>query len=369
MQFLLQKLSRTDRLSVVTFNSNANRLCPLHQITENSQTEITAGLKMALKILSGRARNKRRGVAIMLMFDGMEDRSSHATSVPVGNVPVYTYGFGTDCDPKVLSDIAAKSNGGMFSAVPNLDNLSVAFSTSLAGLLNVNAGNYQQTKGSTVVDPVAVTFGTLSDRDTRKVLVKFTLPKVDKRFGVNIYKVIYKYRVAGNDAYKSDERTMNITRKPTSTEAERQEVLDEERRIGAAGAEPAHCMGVQLHPLLLFMVSQGTYDKQWKAFALALEASHESQRATALPGGVAGMFNTPLMDEFIKQDGFFNQDPINYQVPIPEEDKATIVASKPAPPVQEDWRYARFRQVIDLTHNIAGRLREHDPRAAFTGKK
>ncbi|KAI3832098.1 hypothetical protein MKX03_003453 [Papaver bracteatum] len=305
----------------------------------------------------------------------------------------------------------------MFAAVPDLDNLSVAFSTSLAGLLNVaiedltltiapqngsqfsevNAGNYQQTKGSTVVDPVAVTFGTLYDRETRKVLVKFTLPKVDKRFGVNIYKVIYKYRVAGNDAYKSDERTMNITRKPTSTEAERQEVLDEERRIGTASSIKAArlladakklelareklidakaslseidaILTAQLNQLLLFMVSQETYDKQGKAFALALEASHESQRATALPGVVAGMFNTPLMDEFIKQAGFFNQDPINYQVPTPEEDKATIVASKPAPPVQEGWRYARFRQVIDLTHNIAERLREHDPRAAFTGKK
>ncbi|KAI3842988.1 hypothetical protein MKW92_005074 [Papaver armeniacum] len=122
----------------------------------------------------------------------------------------------------------------------------------------------------------------------------------------------------------------------------------------------------QLNQLLLFMVSKETYDKQGKTFALALEASHESQRAITLPGGVAGMFNTPLL--VIKQAGFFIRIPSIIKCPL-QEDKAIIVASKTAPHVQEDWRYARFRQVIDLTRNISEKLREHDPRAAFTGKK
>ncbi|RZC66019.1 hypothetical protein C5167_009705 [Papaver somniferum] len=117
MQFLLHKLSRYDRLSVVTFNRKANKLCPLRHITENSRKEIAnqvnalvagsitnieSGLKMALNILNDRRVTENRDVAIVLMSNGREDDESRSDHLLVAEVPVYTFGFGSDCEPKVV---------------------------------------------------------------------------------------------------------------------------------------------------------------------------------------------------------------------------------------------------------------------------
>ncbi|KAI3921546.1 hypothetical protein MKW98_013480 [Papaver atlanticum] len=417
MQFLVKKLSRVDRLSVVTFNRKAEKLCPLRQITEDSQKEIIdqvnvlkaksttnteAGLKLALKILKDRTRTKNRSVAIMLMTDGIEDAESEAISVPLGNVPVYTFAFGADqCDPEVLSAIAKKSNGGTFSPVPDLNDLSVAFSTALAGLLNVsiedltltvaplnrsqlnevNAGNYPKTKQATVMEPVTVTFRSLYDRETRKVLALLTLPKVDARKGILTYRLVYKYRVNGKNEYDSDTRDINVTRTDKQIDEERPEVLAEEKRIKTASSitaarlladkkklEEARAeliaagkslteidaiLKSQVDHLILLMVSQETYDEQGSAYALALEASHESQRATALPAGVKSGFEIPLVGEFNKQAKAHSLDPDNYVVPTVKEDKKAV-----APPTVEV-----DEPILDLAHRLAETLKILDSQA------
>ncbi|KAI3832097.1 hypothetical protein MKX03_003452 [Papaver bracteatum] len=416
MQFLVKKLSRVDRLSVVTFNRKAEKLCPLRQITEDSQKEIVdevndlkarsttnteAGLKLALKILKDRTRFKNRSVAIMLMTDGIEDAESEAISVPVGNVPVYTFAFGAECDSEVLSAIAKKSNGGTFSPVPDLDDLSVAFSTALAGLLNVsiedltltvaplnrsqlnevNAGNYPKTKQATVMEPVTVTFRSLYDRETRKVLALLTLPMVDARKGIQTYRLVYKYRVNGKNEYDSDTRDINVTRTDKQTDEERPEVLAEEKRIKTASSITAAriladkkkldearaeliaagtslteidaILKSQVDHLILLMVSQETYDEQGSAYALALEASHESQRATALPAGVKSGFEIPLVGEFNKQAKAHSLDPDNYVVPTVEEDKKAV-----APPTVEV-----DEPILDLAHRLAEALKTLDSQA------
>ncbi|KAI3866521.1 hypothetical protein MKX03_032736 [Papaver bracteatum] len=417
MQFLVKKLSRVDRLSVVTFNRRAEKLCPLRQVTEDSQKEIIdqvndlkarsttnteAGLKLALKILEDRSRTKNRSVAIMLMTDGMEDPESEAVSVPLGNVPVYTFAFGADpCDPEVLSAIAKKSNGGTFSPVPDLDDLSVAFSTALAGLLNVsiedltltvaplnrsqlnevNAGNYPKTKQATVMEPVTVTFKSLYDRETRKILALLTLPKVDARKGIQTYRLVYKYRVNGKTEYDSDTRDINVTRTDKQTDEERPEVLAEEKRINTASSitearkladkqkldkareeliaagksltEIDAILKSQVDHLILLMVSQETYDKQGNAYALALEASHESQRATALPAGVKSGFEIPLVGEYNNQAKAHSLDPDNYVVPTAEEDKKAV-----APPTVEV-----DEPILDLAHRLAEALKTLDSQA------
>ncbi|KAI3944029.1 hypothetical protein MKW98_015181 [Papaver atlanticum] len=420
MQFLVQKLSRTDRLSVVTFNKKAEKLCPLRQITENSRTEIAdqvndlvaksstnteAGLKLALKILKDRTRTKNRSVAIMLMSDGIEDSESQAITVPVSEVPVYTFAFGSGCDHEVLSGIAKNSKGGTFSPVPDLEDLSVAFSTSLAGLLNVsiedltltvaplnssqlnkvNAGNYPQTRQATVMEPVTVTFRSLYDRETRKVLANLTLPKVDKRFGVQIFKVVFEYRVLGKDKLDSDERLINVTRTAKPKDEERREVLAEETRIGTASSikeariladqrelaearkklEDANAslseidavLKAQVEHLHLLMASQETYDNQGKAFALALEASHESQRSTALPAGIPSLYDTPLMAEYKTQARNYDLDPEGYKVPTPEEDK--ITTAPPPPPVLQVDR-AKIQEILDMANQLAKLLKDLD---------
>ena len=116
MLFMIKKLSVLDRLSIVTFNGGSHRLCPLRQITENSQAEIeklvnalvanggtniSAGLQTGLKVLNARRRTSGRVVGFMLMSDGQQYAGGDAAQVPVGNVPVCTFGFGADHDPTV----------------------------------------------------------------------------------------------------------------------------------------------------------------------------------------------------------------------------------------------------------------------------
>ncbi|KAI3890054.1 hypothetical protein MKW92_013300 [Papaver armeniacum] len=414
MEFLVKKLSGIDRLSVVTFSRHAHKLCRLRLITETSQTEITdliidleaksttnieAGLRLALKILKDRSCTKNRSVAIMLMSDGIEDDGiSNAVSVPVSEVPVYTFAFGSECDDEVLSAIAKNSKGGTFTYVPELNDLSAAFSTSLAGLLNVaiedlsltatplngtelnklNAGNYPMEPAATLMEPVPITvkFSSLYNRETRNVLAELTLPEVENRVGMLIFKVELKYRVNGKDEFDSDLRTLNVTRKSTPKSEENPEVLAEETRIRTASSiKEARILAdtkklveakqklvdagtsltdihailkSQVDHLVTLMASQETYDSKGKAFALALEASHESQRSTVLPDGIPSMYDTPLMVEYKKQAEEFNRNPETYVVPTAEQDE---IATAP-PTIQVD------QVILDLAHRLAQNLKE-----------
>ena len=116
MQFVIKKLTPIDRLSVVTFAGNSKRLCPLRQITKSSQakikklvnalaadgnTNITAGLQTGLKVLNDRNLTSGRVVGIMLMSDGDQNAGGDAANVRAGNVPIHTFGFGLDQDPRV----------------------------------------------------------------------------------------------------------------------------------------------------------------------------------------------------------------------------------------------------------------------------
>lgn len=388
MRFLLKKLGGTDRLSVVTFNRKAARLCPLRKITSNSQNEIIelinnlearsttntqAGLEMALDILKNRIHNEGRRAAIMLLSDGMEDEESHAAKFSADNndkVPIYTFSLDCDFDPKSLNDIA--SHGGMFAAVTEVNNLTAAFSLSLAGILSVaiedltltitpsngykvtevEAGIYHRQKVD-VDNPVIIRFGSLYDRETRKVLVKLALPEVTEQSGG--VEIAYEYRVGGKDTLKSGTKSIYVTGKGISAVEENEEVLAEERRLRTASlmkeaksladkkkleearAKLVHAkkklsegdatLIAQLDQLFHFMVSQETYDTKGHAFVLALEASHGAQRATTFTGDNAfkvRMFNTPLMDQFVEQAVSFNKNPEEYKVPTEEEDRLKV---------------------------------------------
>ncbi|RZC48324.1 hypothetical protein C5167_041277 [Papaver somniferum] len=390
MRFLLKKLGHTDRLSVVTFNRKAARLCPLLQIKEASRKEIEtlvnglearsttnteAGLRMAIDILNDRTLIEGRRAAIMLLSDGMEDEESHAADFPADKVPIYTFGLDCDFDPKLLFDIAKKSQGGMFAAVSKVENLTAAFSLSLAGLLNVaiedltltitpsndykitevKAGIYHQQMVCKYDNPVTITFGSLYDREIRKVLVKLTLPEVTKQSRNDIFKFAYKYSVGGkNTKLESKTESIHVNRNDTPTEAENEEVIAEEKRIRTARkmkdarlsadkkeleeareflvsakillSEVDAILIAQLDQLFHFMVSQETYDIKGRAFALALEESHEAQRATTFTSDNAfkvRMFNTPLMDQYIEQADSFNGN-YDYEVPTEEEDRQKV---------------------------------------------
>ncbi|KAL5565040.1 hypothetical protein UlMin_028204, partial [Ulmus minor] len=110
-----------------------------------------------------------------------------------------------------LKAIADKSMGGTFSDVQNQDNLSIAFSQCLAGLLtvavqdlkvtftkvnstieNVSAGNYPQSRDNSD-DSVTVLFGDLYEQELRKVIVELLLPAVSRRKGTDVLRITYTY--------------------------------------------------------------------------------------------------------------------------------------------------------------------------------
>ncbi|GMN28417.1 hypothetical protein TIFTF001_002038 [Ficus carica] len=171
MEIVISKLSPIDRLSVVTFAGDSRSL------------------------------TDARVVGILLMSDvGQQNAGGDAAQVPVGNVPVYTFGFGADRDPKVLKTIAKNSMGGTFSNVQNQDNLRIAFSQCLAGLLTVvvqdlkltvtqikstsiekvSSGNYPQSR-DVVGGSVTVSFGDRYNKKVRKVMVDLLLPAVGRQ--------------------------------------------------------------------------------------------------------------------------------------------------------------------------------------------
>lgn len=278
MEFIVKKLSPIDRLSIITFGTEAHKVCGLRVVNETSQqeiinlvtqiraegwTNITAGLQTALKVLDGRTFKDRRSVGIMLMSDGEQNRGGDATQVEVGNVPVYTFGFGTATnargDPKAMADvlngIARKSNGGTFSDVPKTDGLSAAFAQCLGGLLtlavqdlklvispenntkieSVFAGDYEQS-GKTDAEPaVTIAFGNLYDKEVRKIIVDLVLPKVDKEVSSQVLKIGYKYMNSNNTkVLKSPPIFASVKRIGGSTPVEREEVVVEASRIQTA---------------------------------------------------------------------------------------------------------------------------------------
>lgn len=211
MQFVIRKLSPMDRLSIVSFNNSAAKLCALRSMTETAQndlkgivnglahgggTNIKAGLETGLNIISSRKFNADRTANILLMSDGQQNDGDARQVANPGNVPVYTLGFGKGTDYGLMKDLA--KNGGTFNAVPDKGDMTAVFSQLVAGFLTVVVQDLQLTlskpndendldqivsvaPGDYVTEPnppstkVVVKFGDLFSGEVRKVVVDLSL--------------------------------------------------------------------------------------------------------------------------------------------------------------------------------------------------
>ncbi|GMN19309.1 hypothetical protein TIFTF001_045165 [Ficus carica] len=266
VQFLIQKLSPIDRLSVVTFSTESKRLFPLRQITNNSQKEIIEkinalevngatnmadGLKTGLEVLRDRRLKNGRLGAIMLMSDGEQTielgDAGHVDQLD--NFPVHTFGFGSDAKPEVLKEIAEKSKGGTFSDVRDHNNLSKAFSQCLGGLLtvvvkdlnltiaqvdeeskikNVSAGNYPKTENDS---SVTISFGELYNNEVLVVMVYLLLPKVESERNSDVLQVTYTYSSGKGKLFEAHPITAIVTRVEKATYKEEPKLILEENRL------------------------------------------------------------------------------------------------------------------------------------------
>lgn len=261
MKFIIDKLSSIDRLSIVTFSAAAARLCPLRLITESSQSElqeiisgltasgdtanIIDGLQTGFKVLTDRKVSRSRVVAVIIMSDGLQINRGNQVDVDGSDVPVYTFGFGSDHDPTVLHEVANKSNGGTFSAViQDMDGQSLAFSRCLGKLLTVvvqdlrltvesmekecmlsinviTDGSHSQTQ-DTNHSLVTVSLGNLHSWEVRNITVSLLLPAIKSECSMEILKITYSYSTFG-ELFVVPPSTMTVWRTDTSMEVREKE--------------------------------------------------------------------------------------------------------------------------------------------------
>ncbi|KAL6561877.1 hypothetical protein OROGR_002884 [Orobanche gracilis] len=192
VRFVIDNLGPTDRLSIVSFSSNARRILPLRRMTDGGRgdaklavnslssdgrgTNIVDGLKMGGQVLE--ERSERNPVAsIFLLSDGIDTYNTnyhhgvqynHSSSSPTqdleylnllppsvltnpghSNFPVHTFGFGADHDSFALHAISDAS-GGTFSFIESLGLVQDALARCIGGLLSVVAHELQLMVTSTL---------------------------------------------------------------------------------------------------------------------------------------------------------------------------------------------------------------------------
>ncbi|KAK3028131.1 hypothetical protein RJ639_038992 [Escallonia herrerae] len=170
VHFVIDNLSPSDRLSIVAFSCGAQRMFPLHRMSEEGRkdaalavanlisegsTNILAGLEKGVRVLE--ERSARNPVAsIMLLSDGCDTCDLHSYNVnqllPVSicpaagketsqqppTIPVQTFGFGEDHDPATMHAIS-NASGGTFAFIESIEIIQDAFAMCIGGLLSVVA--------------------------------------------------------------------------------------------------------------------------------------------------------------------------------------------------------------------------------------
>ncbi|OIV91377.1 hypothetical protein TanjilG_01995 [Lupinus angustifolius] len=176
MGFVIQNLGSNDRLSVIAFSSTARRLFPLRRLTDsgrqqalqavnslvaNGGTNIAEGLRKGAKIMEDR-KEKNPVASVILLSDGQDNYTVNGsgnnqpqpnyqlllpTSISYHDnsgfqVPVHTFGFGTDHDALSMHSIS-ETSGGTFSFIENEAVLQDAFAQCIGGLLSVTVQELQ----------------------------------------------------------------------------------------------------------------------------------------------------------------------------------------------------------------------------------
>lgn len=167
MGFVIQHLGSNDRLSVIAFSSKARRLFPLLRMTDtgrlralqavnslfaNGGTNIAEGIRKGVKVMEER-REMNPVASIILLSDGQDNytiqdsgRDHHPANyeslfpeeVDRDNLqmPIHTFGFGSDHDASLMHFISEVS-GGTFSFIETEAMIQDAFAQCIGGLLSV----------------------------------------------------------------------------------------------------------------------------------------------------------------------------------------------------------------------------------------
>ncbi|KAF8704162.1 hypothetical protein HU200_031657 [Digitaria exilis] len=285
MDFVVQHLRPSDRLSVIAFSSTAQRLFPLRQMSHHGRqqalqainsldagggTNIADALKKAVKVIDDRS-YKNSVCSIILLSDGQDTYSissnfqgtsaSRRSLVPssIANeshmVPLHAFGFGADHDSETLHSIA-EASGGTFSFIEDEGVMQDAFAQCIGGLLSVSV--QEMRLSMECVDPGvqlcsikcgsypsklvrdgrngSVDIGQLYADEERDILLSVTIPKSSGQTSLLRVACAYNDPVT-NETIKIQGDEVKIKR-TTSTVSESVSIeVDRERnRIQAAGS-------------------------------------------------------------------------------------------------------------------------------------
>ncbi|CAN8287219.1 unnamed protein product [Cochlearia groenlandica] len=165
MGFVIQNLGSNDRLSVIAFSSNARRLFPLTKMSDsgrqialqgvnslvaNGGTNIAEGLRKGVKVMEDR-RDKNSVASIILLSDGRDTYtinqpdpnyklllplSMHGCESKRFQIPVHSFGFGSDHDASLMHYVSETSKG-TFSFIESESVIQDALAQCIGGLLSV----------------------------------------------------------------------------------------------------------------------------------------------------------------------------------------------------------------------------------------
>jgi uncharacterized protein YegL len=164
---ILKHLGDNDRLSIVTFESSAQRWTPLLRMTESGKdkiretvkkiksrggTNINSGLSMALDILQSR-KHRNQVASIMLLSDGQDGSALNAgwRRQYDKDCNIHSFGYGSDHDPQLMTSIADVGDGN-FYYIDKLDAVEDTFIDALGSLISSVAKNVSITISETKND-------------------------------------------------------------------------------------------------------------------------------------------------------------------------------------------------------------------------
>lgn len=259
IEYLITKLGPEHRLALFKFNekvaqltSGLEELNPTNKkkiseqvkgIQAEGTTNLSDALFCGLKLLKERASTENnRPSFVMLFTDGNANEglrgNSFMNSLKDFSVPsgctVHTFGYGSDHDSRTLQKISLNSQGGVYHFIESPENIAPTFGECLAGILSTVAFNVNvrlvgcdgcrivqfytmySVKEYQEVKDYSVSFGSLSMEETRGLLFKLSLRKLDQIAKEhNLVKVVVTYTDAFTGLDCKLEKTISVHRTAT----------------------------------------------------------------------------------------------------------------------------------------------------------
>ncbi|KAG6475029.1 E3 ubiquitin-protein ligase WAV3-like [Zingiber officinale] len=402
MSFVIQNLGPLDRLSVIAFSSTARRLFPLRKMTESGRqqallavnslvssggTNIAEGLRKGAKVIDER-KEQNPVCSVILLSDGqdtytmssnlgrnLQTRPDYRSLIPSSilghtthQIPVHTFGFGTDHDSSAMHSISEIS-GGTFSFIESEIVIQDAFAQCIGGLLSVVVKEMHLTVESVQpgVQIVAIKSGSYTNKiednmlsgsinvanlyadEERDFLVYINLPPSQDTRQLRVrcayVDAISKETVSLQDEVRI-ERPETVVSCTPSVEVDRQiirvqsaeamqdardaadhgaldeavYILEEQRRRLAdslarlSGDQLCLALDAELREMQERMASQQRYESSGRAYLLSGLSSHSWQRATARgdsteSASLLHAYQTPSMVDMLHRSQIFSSSP------------------------------------------------------------